>query len=53
MKYEPITMLQVSINLFVQLFYDKHPSECINFLIDQFLLTSECESNPMEDEVKQ
>jgi hypothetical protein len=53
MKYEPITMLQVSINLFVQLFYEKHPSECINFLIDQFLLTSECESNPMEDEVKQ
>ena len=50
-KYEPITMLKVSINLFVKLFVTKNPKECLEFLLEQFLITSECDTNPMEDEV--
>ena len=52
MKFEPITMIRIALNHFVKLFYDKQPFECINFLIDQFLLTSECDINPIDDEVK-
>ena len=44
-------MLKVSINLFVKLFVTKNPKECLEFLLEQFLITSECDTNPMEDEV--
>ena len=44
-KYEPLTMLQISLNLFVKLFYDQQPIECFKFLIEQFQLTSEYNSN--------
>jgi hypothetical protein len=45
-----MTMLQLSLSLFVKLFYKKQHVQCIEFLIDQFVLTSECDINRGEEE---
>lgn len=47
----PLAMIGPTVSLIVDLYYDKYPCETFEFLMEQFVLVSECDSNPNSDEV--
>lgn len=52
-KRTPLAMVRPTLNLLLNTYYEKYPCETIEFLLGQYSIVSECDSNPNTGEVKQ
>lgn len=49
--FDTVSMIKIALNLFIEQLYSTNPYKCIQFLLEQFERTSECDmSCPEEDE---
>ncbi len=45
-------MIKVAVDLFMNLFAKKYPEQVFEFLLEQYVLVSECDSDSSENEVE-
>ena len=50
-QFDSVAMIKVAMDLFMRFFAQKYPLDVINFLLDQYILVSECDSDSNENEV--
>lgn len=50
-KKTPLAMINPTLKLFVRTYNETYPMETFQFLIEQFVLVCECDSNPNTQDV--